>query len=393
MCDTLCVIGAGRSLFAKNSDRPRDEVQLLESHSPRAAGDTVRTTHIEIPDTGACAVVGSRPAWMWGFEHGVNEHRVAIGNERIFTMDDPHDAPAALTGMDLVRLGLERSRTADDALEVMTSLLERHGQGGACSDGEDDPYWSSFLVTDPRGAWVLETSARTWAARAVDDGAAISNRVTLDADWTRASDDLSAGDDFSVRLDPAVPTEPSDVRLAVTRSCVATGAAGLTPRDLAATMRHHGHGPWGRPGSPPEAVDPPPTTSAPGWDGFTVCWHIRTVEATTASMVAELDADLDAPLRAWVTIGSPCVSVYLPVLLPVVPAELAEPATWQRLARLRDRVEDDGDTLLDVRRVLGPVEAVLWDRADEAAGDPVAQATLATEAWPMVDDALRRLGA
>jgi hypothetical protein len=124
-----------------------------------------------------------------------------------------------------------------------------------------------------------------------------------------------------------------------------------------------------------------------------VCWHIRTVQATTASMVAELDADLDAPLRAWVAIGSPCVSVYLPVLLPVVPAELAEPATWQRLARLRDRVEDDGDTLLDVRRVLGPVEAVLWDRADEAAGDPVAQATLATEAWPMVDDALRRLGA
>jgi secernin len=391
MCDTLCVIGAGRSLFAKNSDRPRDEVQLFESLPPRAGGAVVRTTHMEIPDTGACAVVGSRPAWMWGFEHGVNEHRVAIGNERIFTVDDPHDAPAALTGMDLVRLGLERGRTADDALEVMTSLLEQYGQGGACADGEDDPYWSSFLVTDPRGAWVLETSGRTWAARAVDDGAAISNRVTLNTNWTRASSDLPAGDDFSARLDPDVPTEPSDVRLTATRSCVATGAAAVAPRDLVATMRHHGHRPWGRPGSPLEDIDPPPTAGAPGWDGFTVCWHIRTVQSTTASIVAELDADLDAPLRVWVAIGSPCASVYLPVFPPVVPKVLAEPATWQRFARLRDRVEDDGDALFDVRGVLGPVEAALWDRADEAAADPAAQATLAAEAWPMVDDALRRL--
>jgi len=392
MCDTLCVIGSGRSLFAKNSDRPRDEVQVLESHAPRPSGGILRTTHIELADAGACALVGSRPAWMWGFEHGLNEHRVAIGNERIFTVDDPREAPSALTGMDLVRLGLERGRSADEALDVMTSLLEQHGQGGACADGEDDPYWSSFLVTDPRGAWVLETSGRTWAARPVDDGAAISNRVTLGADWTRASDELAAGDDFSDRLDPAIPTEPSDVRLTATRSCVATGAAALTPRDLVATMRHHGHQPWGRPGSRPEDVDPPPSPGAAGWDGFTVCWHIRTVQATTASIVAELDADLDAPLRGWVAIGSPCASVYVPVFPPAVPAELAEPATWRRFAYLRDRVEDDGDALRDVRGVLGPVEAALWDQADEAVPDPTARAELAVEAWPMVDEALRRLG-
>src|SRR5688572_16799800 len=169
MCDTLCLIGTDRSLFAKNSDRPRDEVQVTESHTPRAAGGTLRTTHVEIPDAGACAVLGSRPAWMWGFEHGCNEHGVAIGNERIFTIDDPHVAPPALTGMDLVRLGLERGRSADEAIAVMTDLIEAHGQGGACEEREDDPYWSSFIVTDVEGAWVLETSSRTWAARAVDD--------------------------------------------------------------------------------------------------------------------------------------------------------------------------------------------------------------------------------
>ncbi|MEX0663195.1 MAG: C69 family dipeptidase [Acidimicrobiia bacterium] len=392
MCDTLCVIGAGRSLFAKNSDRPRDEMQLLEAHPPRASGGTLRTTHAELDDAGALAVVGSRPAWMWGFEHGLNEHRVAIGNERIFTVDDPHDAPPSLTGMDLVRLGLERGRSADEAVDVMTSLLERHGQGGPCTEAEDDPYWSSFLAADPDGAWVLETSGRTWVARRVDDGAAISNRVTLGSDWTRSSSEVRAGDDFSRRLDPTVPTEPSDVRLAATRSCVATGAAALGPRDLVATMRHHGQRSWGAPGSAPDDVDPPPPTDAPGWGGFTVCWHIRTVQATTASMVAELSADADVPLRAWFALGSPCTSVYLPTFPPSVAEPLAETETWHRFARLRDRVEENGTVLAEIRAVLAPLETALWEEADEAAPDPKERSTFAARAWPAVDAALTRLG-
>ena len=342
MCDTLCVIGAGRALFGKNSDRPRDEVQLLEAQPPRRGGGTLHTTYLELDDDGACAIVGSRPAWMWGLEHGVNEHGVAIGNERIFTVDDPSDAPAALTGMDLVRLGLERGRTADDAIAHMTTLLERHGQGGSCEDGVDDPYWSSFLVADASSAWVLETSGRTWAARAVDDGAAISNRVTLGTDWTRASNDITGDDDFGTRLDPHVPTEAADVRLAATRSCVATGATALSAADIAATLRHHGTRPWGAPGTDPADVEPPPPPGAPGWDGFTVCWHIRTVQSTTASVVAELGG----AVRVWAALGSPCASIYVPLYLPdAVPSAMADPATWRRFAALRDRVETDGDSL------------------------------------------------
>ena len=66
------------------------------------------TQYLRVPDPGACAFVGSHPTWLWGAEHGVNEHGVAIGNEKIWTVDDPACAPPALLGMDLVRLGLER---------------------------------------------------------------------------------------------------------------------------------------------------------------------------------------------------------------------------------------------------------------------------------------------
>ena len=127
--------------------------------------------------------------------------------------------------MDLVRLALERARTADEALEQLTTLLEQHGQGGSGEQDHDEPYFSSFLIADPRGGWVVETSARTWAARPVGRGAAISNRISLGTDWTRASADVAPGRDFQDWRDPKAPTAIADLRLDATRACVATGLA------------------------------------------------------------------------------------------------------------------------------------------------------------------------
>ncbi|HYV60012.1 MAG TPA: hypothetical protein VFA62_08085, partial [Acidimicrobiia bacterium] len=237
MCDTLCAIGGGRTLFGKNSDRPVAEAQVGEVHARRTAGGRLHTQYLEIDDTGAHALFGSRPTWLWGFEHGVNEHAVAIGNEKVWTVDDPHAADPALIGMDLVRLGLERGATADGAVDAMTSLLATHGQGGSGEEDPPDPYWSSFLIADGHGGWVLETSGRTWAARPVEDGAAISNRITLGTDWTRASGDVPAGADFDRWRNPRTPTGIADHRLGATRQCVASGASALTAADVVATLR------------------------------------------------------------------------------------------------------------------------------------------------------------
>ena len=117
MCDTLVALGPAtadrRTIFGKNSDREPDEAQNLV-FVPRAqwpAGASVKCTYITIPQAAeTAAALLSQPFWMWGAEMGVNEHGVAIGNETIFTKHKPGDG--GLTGMDLLRLGLERSRTA-----------------------------------------------------------------------------------------------------------------------------------------------------------------------------------------------------------------------------------------------------------------------------------------
>jgi secernin len=393
VCDTLCAIGGGRTLFGKNSDRPVAEVQVGEVHAARPSGGTLHTQYLEIDDAGADALFGSRPTWLWGFEHGVNAHGVAIGNEKVWTVDDPHAVEPALIGMDLVRLGLERAATADDALSVMTSLLATHGQGGSGEEDPPDPYWSSFLVADARRAWVLETSGRTWAARPVEDGAAISNRITLGTDWTLASSDVPAGTDFDRWRNPRTPTGIADHRLDATRRCVATGAPALTAADMVATLRHHGERPWGAPGTDPADVSRPPTEVQDDWRGVTVCMHVHEYQATTASMVTELPVDPGAPLRAWIALGSPCVSVYLPAFPPAaVASELSDSASWARFAVLRDRVERDGSELEAIRAVLAPIEAELWEEADASCGDPVRQARFTGGAWRRVDAGLARLG-
>jgi len=388
MCDTACVRRPGGMLFAKSSDRPIDEPQVLRWFGPRApagpggaggaAAGELRTTYVTIPDRGAAGLLGSQPTWMWGLEHGVSEHGVAIGNERVWTVDDPHAAPPALLGMDLVRLGLEQATTADHALEVIVDLLETHGQGGSGEADRDEPYWSSFLVVDGSGGWVLETSATSWVAEPVDAGAAISNRLTLSTGWRRSSADLRPGDDWDRRRAPDAPTGIADHRLAATRRWVGGGPA-ATAAQAAAVLRDHGTGPWGAVGATAGAVVAPPEDLRDDWSGVTVCMHVRGYQCTTASMIVDLPAATGEPIRAWASLGTPCSSAFLPVAIledpgragavAVVPAVLGDVDAWRSFAGLSRAVEAPGaegrEALIALRAVLAPVEASAWDQAEE----------------------------
>ncbi len=297
---------------------------------------------------------------MWGVEHGVNEHGVAIGNEKLYTAGRPKARPEALLGMDLVRLGLERGRSADHAVEVITALIERHGQGGSGERDTFSPYDSSFLVADATGGWIVETCDRTWAARPIGAGASISNRISLGTDWTRASSDVPPGTDFQSYRHSGIPTTIADHRLAATARCVTRGRDDLEPTDVMAALRDHGTGPWGAPGLP--AAVAPPTDPGPDHRGVTVCMHVVGLQNTTASMVVAVGSGTGSEpgIRAWAALGNPCVSAYVPVPFGApVPTVLGDEALWRRLAQLRDRVEQDPARIAEVRAALAPIEASL----------------------------------
>lgn len=395
MCDTLCAIRTAGALFAKNSDRSLREVQLIEACARRSGGSPLRTQYLTLDDPGAHALLGSRPDWLWGFEHGVNERRVAIGNEKVYTTGDPFAEPAALIGMDIARLGLERGGTADEALEAMTSALERHGQGGVADNTSNEPYFSSFLIADPRSGWILETAGRTWVAAPVTVAAAISNRLTIRAEWTRSSPDVPAGADWDAWRNQVAPTGYADVRLAASRACLAPPTGALTPADLAAHLRSHGDGSWARPGDPAGPVSPIPEQANPvSGTGITVCMHVAGYQSTTSSMIAELPADPEAPLRAWVAPASPCASIYVPVFPPdAVPTALGDPNVWARFAALRDYAWQSPEALAEVRAAFAPLEAELWAEADDVAAHAGKHAAFVWDAWRRVEGVLETLEA
>lgn len=337
MCDSLCALApataAGVTLFAKSSDRPPGEPQRLERHGPRRDDGPLRVTHVAVDPwpSETIALTGSRPWWMWGMEHGVNDAGVAVGNETIYTTLDPRGAPPALTGMDLVRLALERATTAAAAVETMTGLLERYGQGGSGHHDADRPYWSSFLVADAADAWVLETSGREWEAERVERTRAISNRTTI------PSFD-------AIHRHPRQPVERLvDPRWRASQAVLAAG-----PVAVAAVKRH--------------------LRSHVGEDGFTVCMHAGDVEATTASLIAEIPAGR-RPLGRWLA-GSPCSSVYVPLH---VGRSVGTPVPWERFAALGP----------EHRAELDALEASL--EADVADDDDWAD-----EAWRRVDEVMAR---
>jgi len=195
MCDTMVALGnstkSGRTIFAKNSDRGPNEPHLLIRVPAKDHGENakVKCTYIEIdqvPHT--YEVLLLKPSWIWGCEMGANEFGLNIGNEAVFTKEVY--GKDSLIGMDMVRLALERCRTAKEALLLIVKLLEDYGQGGNCGYQKKFTYHNSFLIADNSSSWVLETAGVYWAAQEVKDVRSISNRLSIEKDFDLHHPDL-----------------------------------------------------------------------------------------------------------------------------------------------------------------------------------------------------------
>ncbi len=309
MCDTLVYVGNDSTWLAKNSDREPDEYQCLEAH-PRIATrpEELQTTYTKVPVNSPChAVIIGRPYWMWGAEMGVNEYGVAIGNEAVFTRL-VEKKNSGLLGMDLLRLALETAKTADTALSTITRYLETYGQGGAAGHHRKNTrYDNSFIIADPGKAFILETAGRFWVAKNVQGYAAISNDLTIGADFDFSSFKLednarqqgywNGKGDFDFRRTFRSKFMPWAAKSAYRQNCNLVGLAEMSQDTLNEAgfinllRQHH---------------DETPRSNAD------VCMHAGRLtrrSATVAAMVAELKQD--GASRVLMCQGQPCQNEFM----------------------------------------------------------------------------------
>jgi secernin len=371
MCDSWVALrDATRTrqvIFAKNSDRPIFDCQplLLRPRQSWPAGSRVDTTYLSLPQVPETyAHLGASPYWCWGYEAGVNEHGVVIGNEAVFTksfaaaaIEQQHgNQPAlGLLGMDMLRLALERTTSAQAAVDLIGGLVEAHGQFGSGVPTKDDVaggYDNSFLVADAAEAWVLETTGRQWAARRVQDGcASISNQLSLRQVWDRASPDVqheaarqgwwaqdAAPFDFArAYTDDRVARQVSHIRARRSAQLLAEQAGQITPGWMKRIARDHYEdtflqGPYF------DAADP---------DFLTLCMHVSPADFTwghtASSCVTVLPSGQDELPVFWWTPGPPCNGCYVPFFAhgSRLPASVSRAGTaGQRVTRPEQAAPD-----------------------------------------------------
>lgn len=432
-CDNFVVMPDktpdGRILLVKNSDRPAYETQPLR-YEPRRKNDVSqprKLRYIEIPDVEETfAHVGSAPYWCWGYEMGINEYGLAIGNEATYSRDLAERAETAeagekyergLVGMELLRLALERAKTCEEAIDLMGSLLEQFGQFGAAGIGEPDwegSYDNTYVMSDGLEGWVLETAGPYWCAQRIDSGFwSVSNELSLRDGWTRAHPDLtkhakemgwpgSEGDkvDFAAAyIDPAKPRQVSHIRRQRTKTMLE--AADVVDHAFARkVVSDHYDGTF--------LEGPFFNAAAP--DFLTVCMHYSPGEFTwgntAASSITPMRKDESDPAMMWWAPVTPCTSIYVPVYVAAgeVPTLLsdagntdtsglsAEPATaddfseaslWWWYQRLLDWAKGDSDGTKFVERQaairakLDPIQARWYEEAVEVERRAAADASAA----------------
>jgi secernin len=361
-CDTSVVLASatadGSVIFAKNSDRSPNECQPL-SHYPRqhhALGDEVQCQYLAIPQVEQTwEMIGSRPYWLWGFETGVNEWGVAIGNEAVMTREPNDDL--SLIGMDLVR-------------------VEKYGQGGSCEAAFFRTYHNSFVIADPTSAWILETAGHRWVAERVTNRSAISNLLTIQGVGDRSSAGLEAharaqgwieaetGFNFARDYhDPSADLSTRMCRLDRARKILGNHQGSIVVQDMMALLRDHGDRDL------PLNAEPLPT----------ICVHANPAFTgeTASAMVAHLRPNQPRELATtcWTAFGSPCLSIFRPVYpfavgLPSVldqgGSRFSDDSPWWLFERLQRLVAQAPSLANDVRIELRNLEFAFVEEARSA---------------------------
>ncbi|MGF1577773.1 MAG: hypothetical protein ACFCD0_00255 [Gemmataceae bacterium] len=383
-CDMVVALGPATvnrsTIFGLNSHRPAQELQniVLNSGARHSPGEMVRVQHMQLSQTKRTfTTLGCQPENCWGYLHGINEHHVAIGCSNWGSL--VKSKMQGLLGTDLVRLALERTDSARHAVELLTSLITRHGQGrfaGFPSATEEDHV---FMVADPREAFTVEAAGKYWALQQILEIRASGDVSVIRQDWNRISPGLAAhaidngwwmADGSKLDFAGSLNTDPTGRASALRRwgrltYMMESQNGAIDNAFLRQVLSDHYE-------TTPYEVDPlhGPMNPTP------LCRHDfgRSNLATSASFIVELVDAPDGIAIAWCAFGPPCISLYFPLILAegALPTAFSEDSVefryqnmWNAWAQLREYMGFDRDCWKMVRERLAWLQSRLDQETDD----------------------------
>lgn len=321
MCDTFIALPNftknGSIIFGKNSDREPNEAQdIVHIQKRKPKEKTLKCTYIAIPQVAEThEIILSKPFWMWGAEMGANEHGLVIGNEAVFTKIKFKKTNQGLTGMDLLRLALERTKTAKEGLNLITDLMQTYGVD-VCGGYKDKNFYyhNSFIIADKTEAWILETADIHWVAKKVNSFGSISNGLSIETDYDLISENAI---DFAQKKGWHKPGEPFNFAKSYSNKFMNWASACAIRQHFSAEKGAKNKGNF----TVSEAIDI--LKSHHSESGFLpsnsttkdICMHatgLLSPSHTVGSMVVEVRPN--APSTIWITgTSNPCLSLFKPV--------------------------------------------------------------------------------
>ena len=127
-----------------------------------------------------------------------NEWQLTIGETTFGGREEMVDTTGVIDYGSLIYIALQRSKTAREAIEVMTSLVEKYGY---CSEGE------TFTICDPNEAWIMEMMG-AWVSDSLRQTLKPSQRKQLGRTvWVamRVPDDMICGHANQSRITTFMP--------------------------------------------------------------------------------------------------------------------------------------------------------------------------------------------
>lgn len=126
-----------------------DDYGMFKSLCHYAAGVHTKGSLREIIDYDTEASHGFIPeaSITYNVIGNINEYQVSIGETTYGGREEMVDTTGIIDYGSLMYLGLQRAKTAREAIKVMTSLAEKYGYN---SEGE------TFTICDPNEAWIME---------------------------------------------------------------------------------------------------------------------------------------------------------------------------------------------------------------------------------------------